>query len=211
LDEYISSHGGLTLPSAEAIAAHGESEWPDIYLIIPHDIPENELPPVPALIERATRVTEHWVEASLFRNKRLDPAQHPLCRPFYSHVIVGFERHIIASTAFTDEEPALLKDVVRLLGATYSEYLKPNCTLLVSRELDVEGSSKVEFAKEYLIPVVHAEWLWSCIREQTLLPFDAYLIGKPTPDTLSVNTEPMTLPTHIFAGQASNERFVISP
>jgi DNA replication regulator DPB11 len=150
-------------------------------------------------------VTEHWVEASLFRNKRLDPAKHPLCKPFYSHAIAGFERHIIASTAFTDEEPALLKDVIKLLGATYSEYLKPNCSLLVSRESIIDGSSKTEFAKEYAIPVVHADWLWSCIREKKLLPFDSYLVGRPTQNTDSV-TEPTTLPTHII-GQMAKKRF----
>lgn len=87
LRSHLESHGArlcispADLPEEEALE--------DGYLLIPHDVPEGSLPPIPAPVTELQRVTEWWVESCLASKTLVSPEDEPLCRPFGNLAIQG--------------------------------------------------------------------------------------------------------------------------
>ena len=71
-------------------------------------------------------------------------------------------------------------------GAIYDEFLTPETSVLICNSSQV-GSEKLRHALEWNVPVVTAEWFWSCIRAGKRKPFDGYIIKSPVQTTNNIS------------------------
>lgn len=88
LRSHLESHGARLCTSPTDILEE-EDNLEDGYLLVPHDVPEDSLLPVPAPVSEWQRVTEWWVESCLASKTLVDPEDEPLCRPFSNLAIKG--------------------------------------------------------------------------------------------------------------------------
>jgi DNA replication regulator DPB11 len=88
LGTHLKSNGARVCSARQELRSMEDSD--NGYLIIPHTTREDELTNAPPL-ETASfqRVTEFWVESCLVAKALVRPDDHPLCKPFFSHVIEG--------------------------------------------------------------------------------------------------------------------------
>jgi DNA replication regulator DPB11 len=122
-------------------------------------------------------------------------------------MLAGFDKLIITSTTFVNEERQHVSRMINLLGATYEEYLKAGVSVLICAT-NTPSLDKLRFARDKNIPVVGISWLWSCIDAGKAVPFDNYLLGKSTNSQESSThqtTDTMTLPSAII-GKSHKER-----
>jgi DNA replication regulator DPB11 len=61
-----------------------------MFLLTPHDIPDDQLPSIPEpLMQTAIRVTDWWVEICISTKALVLPAQNRFCGPFFKNKIPG--------------------------------------------------------------------------------------------------------------------------
>jgi DNA replication regulator DPB11 len=89
LVDHLESHGALVGRKPDDLLAQGTVETG--YLVTPHNISQDQVPPVPAAATNLRRVTEWWVESSIMKKRLVDPAADPLCRPFAKLAVDGME------------------------------------------------------------------------------------------------------------------------
>ncbi|KAI9851527.1 MAG: hypothetical protein M1838_003481 [Thelocarpon superellum] len=87
----------------------------------------------------------------------------------------GFNTMTICSTAFSGVDLLHLSKVVRLMGATYDEYLSPQASVLISNTA-TPHSEKLQHALDWHVPVVSAAWLWDSVGDGVIQPFDPYIL-----------------------------------
>jgi DNA replication regulator DPB11 len=87
LRTHLESHGARICTSPEGLLE--EEDLENGYLLIPHDIPEDQLSPIPELAYQLQQVTEWWVESCLASKTLVNPVEEPLCRPFRNLAIEG--------------------------------------------------------------------------------------------------------------------------
>lgn len=87
LRNHLESHGARLCTSADDIPA--EEHLENGYFLVPHDVPENVLTPIPAQARQLQKVTEWWVESCLASKTLVNPEDEPLCRPFRNLAIEG--------------------------------------------------------------------------------------------------------------------------
>jgi DNA replication regulator DPB11 len=200
--------------SEQALVNHPNScldscdlESASLFLLSPFNTAESTLPPIPNALSKAERVTEWWFESMMFKNKFVDPNDHRLCRPFFEKQLEDFDKLIITSTSFVNEERQHVSRMINLLGATYEEYLRPGVSVLICAT-NTPSLDKLRFARENSIPVVGISWLWSCIDVGKTVSFDNYLLGKSTnsqDSSTHQTTDTMTLPSAMI-GKSHKER-----
>jgi hypothetical protein len=88
LREHLSSHGATLLDTDQLDPEKLEGQC---FLIVPHDVPNFMLPPVPDATATATRVTEWWVESCMHKKMVVDPQEDRLSKPFAKLSIDGME------------------------------------------------------------------------------------------------------------------------
>ena len=169
LQKHLVSHGADMLESAAQFRM-GEANT----LIVPHQASHDSIPPLPGNIPKIDVVTEFWVEKCLFGRRFVDPGSSITHLPFPTASIDGFEKLAISSTAFQDIELSHTAKIVRLMGAVYSEDFTPKSSVLICATV-LPSSTKRQLAKQWNVPTVNADWLWDCIRQGVLLPFEPYL------------------------------------
>lgn len=135
-----------------------------LFMIVPHDLPISQHPPIPESPIPIETITVWWVERCLHYKKFVDPSEHVVGRPFTVFPIQEFAGMIICSSAFSGIDLLHFKKSVELLGARYSEDMTPQCSVLVTKSHLGLRKDKYEHAVEWKIPIVGAEWLWECIR-----------------------------------------------
>ena len=159
-----------------------------LFVLVPYNLPRSEFPSISSLASTPRIVTDMWIERCLDNKAFLDPYDHPTCTPLQRFPIKGFEKLIVNSTGFERIELLHVAKLVKLMGGSYDEILKPSISVLVCNN----GSSnqdKPRHARAWNIPVVSAAWLWSGIRSGQLQPFQPYLVNNPRAD----ETEPERL------------------
>jgi hypothetical protein len=68
--------------------------------------------------------------------------------------------------------------MVKVLGATYDQYLKAGISVLICSSTS-PSEEKLRFAQENRIPTVTADWIWACVDAGKTMPFENHLFGKP--------------------------------
>ncbi|TVY58436.1 S-M checkpoint control protein rad4 [Lachnellula cervina] len=143
-------------------------------MIVPHDLPLSEHPELPQSQLSIETVTDWWVERCLHQKKFTDPAEHIIGRPFQVFPIEGFVGMMICSSAFSGIDLLHFKKAVELLGATYSEDMTPQSSVLVNKSLLDLRKDKLDHALQWKIPIVGSNWLWDCIKAGTRLSMKNY-------------------------------------
>ncbi|TVY35341.1 S-M checkpoint control protein [Lachnellula subtilissima] len=123
-------------------------------MIIPHDLPLSEHPELPQSQLHIETVTDWWVERCLHQKKFTDPAEHVIGRPFQVFPIEGFVGMMICSSAFSGIDLLHFKKAVELLGATYSEDMTPQSSVLVNKSLLDLRKDKLEHAQQWKFPLL---------------------------------------------------------
>jgi DNA replication regulator DPB11 len=89
LTDHLESHGARVGTRPDQLTELEDVE--NGFLVVPHDVAENQIPPIPSRAVKLQRVTEWWVESCIMRKSLVDPALNPLCRPFAQLAIEGME------------------------------------------------------------------------------------------------------------------------
>ncbi|RDW94655.1 hypothetical protein BP5796_00418 [Coleophoma crateriformis] len=149
------------------------------YLMIPSNLPVAQQPTMPQSQPPIEVVTEWWLERCLHRKTFMDPQTHVIGRPFPAFPIAGFKSLILCSASFVGIDLLHVKKAAELLGATYSEHMTPQSSVLVTNSVTGLRKEKMDHAQEWQIPIVMAKWLWDSVAAGERLPFKKYRLRAP--------------------------------
>ena len=193
VEHYLGGRGArfidfITLTSAES------STLENIFLMVPHEISNSQLPEIAELFPPQNIVTEFWAERCMYSKQYEDPHSHALNRPFEKLPIPDFDTLKVTSTGFQGFERNHAAKAVMALGGTYNESFDATFSLLIC---DPKFASKEKLAHAFLwgVPAVQAQWLWDCIRNGKLMEVGPYLVQQIGPpleeetESISFNTE----------------------
>ncbi|KAI0166207.1 hypothetical protein GGR57DRAFT_445856 [Xylariaceae sp. FL1272] len=172
LFKHLASHGGKISSSLSDVASlsHGEPLG-QRYLLVPQSSHQDDYPIPPDGIHV---VTEFFIERCI-HNKRLYHAQdHVLGRPFPSFPINGFQNLTINAAGIFNEQLNQVEKAVTQLGATYSEKLNKEISVIICPDLSSLRIQKRDFAILNNIPIVNMEWLWRCIATGSSMPLKEF-------------------------------------
>jgi DNA replication regulator DPB11 len=152
-----------------------------LFRIVAHDLPRSHLPSLPITDESIETITLWWVERCLHHKRFESPREHVIGQPFPTIPIEGFAdgTMVISSSAFTGIDLLHFKKAVQLIGATYSEDMTPKSSVLVTKSLNAIRKDKFDYAQEWKIPIVTANWLWDSISAGQRLPLSKYRCRPP--------------------------------
>ncbi|KAK5167670.1 protein kinase activating protein dpb11 [Saxophila tyrrhenica] len=157
------------------------------YLLVPYDgnPAKLQLPPVPAATQTAT---EWWVERSISHKRVLDPNDDVLSAPLWMIGPSAFKDMRVSTTGFSGLDLRQIAKAVDLLGGTYWQTLQSFSTVLICATDSIK-KEKAFYAQKHNIPVVSADWLWTCLKTSKQPPFDKYAIALPAYDPASMGGE----------------------
>ncbi|KAJ2965294.1 hypothetical protein NUW58_g10911 [Xylaria curta] len=95
---------------------------------------------------------------------------HVWGQPFPRFPIDGFQNLTICTAGFVNEQLNQIEKTVIQLGATYSERLNRQVSLLICEGLASLREQKRDLAIYHNITIVDVEWLWQCITTGCLVP-----------------------------------------
>jgi DNA replication regulator DPB11 len=172
LRSVLKDDGALLVDSLAGLA-----KLPDMvrgsFVIVPYNIPGTDIPSVEAVHPTPRVVTDMWIERCLAAKAYIDPDEHPVCRPVGKFPIDGFRDLTINSTGFEGIELLHLSKLVKLVGGTYDETLRPSISVLICNKPKA-NPEKQRYAHSWGIPVVSDAFLWACLQNGQLESFDAY-------------------------------------
>ncbi|KAF8852303.1 BRCT domain-containing protein [Acephala macrosclerotiorum] len=192
LRNHLTTNGSEVADSIQdLVSTESGSDVKRLFRIVPPDLKVIEYPPLPESQLDIETITFWWVERCLHSKKFVEPNECILGRPFPMFPIQGFKGMIVSSSAFTGIDLLHLKKAVDLIGATYSEDMTPQSTVLVTKSLTALRLDKSECAREWNIPIVATDWLWECIESGQRLPWAKYKrrLAKKRTDSLPNSKE----------------------
>ncbi|KAB5559544.1 BRCT domain-containing protein [Coniochaeta sp. 2T2.1] len=172
---YISSLGGLICPSLDDVASNSGAQMLHRFMIVPQDALPDSYPSPP---ENIQVITEFFVEKCMHKKQFFDPASHVIGRPFPVYPIPGFDGLSISTAGFTGVDLNHMDRAIRQLGARYDERFKAQTSLLVCNSLSSVRKQKLDLALAWRVPVVSANWLWTCISDGKKVPIKRFLFKE---------------------------------
>ena len=150
------------------------------YLLVPHTPPNSSinLPEVPS---GTVIATEWWVERCIHYKRLLDPTDDVLSRPLWDVEVDIFSNLLVSTTGFAGVDLRQVAEAVKIMGATYQETVLPSSSVLISGSASIK-KEKAFYANKHHIPVVSAEWLWTCLRTKNKAPFENFRVQVPAFD-----------------------------
>ena len=94
---------------------------------------------------------------------------------------MGFSKLTISTTGFSGVDYRQVAESIKLTGATYQEQLTPTISVLISGTPTVK-KEKAYYAAKHQIPVVTADWLWTCLKSKRKTTMDRFKIELPKYD-----------------------------
>ncbi|POS84026.1 hypothetical protein EPUL_005711, partial [Erysiphe pulchra] len=166
------------------------------FMVVSHDLPKADVPILPVSYPIEV-VTVWWIERCLHHKQLLEPKQHIIGRPFPVFPIpdIVAKKMMICSSAFSGIDLLHLTRAIELIGGTYSDFMTPNASLLIVNNVQVVRKDKLNYAKEWKIPIVTAKWLWDSIEAGSSLSIQAYEPGpeKMLESTLTLKEKPINI------------------
>jgi DNA replication regulator DPB11 len=147
-----------------------------LFRVVPHDLPLTQPIPLPESQPPIQTVTVWWLERCLHRKEFIDPADSVIGRPFPVFPIESFAGITISTSAFSGIDLLHVTKAVKLIGAKYSEDMTPQSTVLVTKSSTAIRKDKFDYAQEWKVPIVTADWLWDSIAKATMLSLSKYRI-----------------------------------
>lgn len=169
---YLTSHGGQLSSSLEDVASLRHAEPLDQrYLLVPQASQPDSHPQLP---EGVHIITEFFIERCIHNKTLFSPTEHVWGQPFARFPIDGFQDLTICTAGFVNEQLNQIEKTVIQLGATYSEKLHKQVSLLVCPDLGSLREQKRDLAIYHDIPIVSVEWLWQCITTGCSVPWGRF-------------------------------------
>ncbi|KAL9612377.1 MAG: hypothetical protein Q9167_003017 [Letrouitia subvulpina] len=175
LYKYLISNGAEILPSLETLTSEPLSLTENEYIILPHDVPRSGITSLPQNIDQRHLVTDMWIERCLHRKMLVRPGANVTNTPFEKFPILKFKNLKVCSTRFEGVDLLHLSRAVTLMGATYDEEFTSQASVLVCNTV-VASSEKLRHAHHWNVPSVKAKWLWDCIQDGEVKPYEPYLV-----------------------------------
>lgn len=179
LKNHILSNGGQVPPVNKSSALPTvlpENLQPyRAFMVVSHDLPKADVPSFSTSYPIEV-VTVWWIERCLHHKQLLEPKKHIIGRPFPVFPIpeIVSKKMTICSSAFSGIDLLHLTRAIELIGGTYSDFMTPRASLLIVKSINAVRKDKINYAKEWKIPVVTANWLWDSIEGGTILSIQAY-------------------------------------
>lgn len=187
----LASLGGHVCSSLEELSLEKGAQYSHRILIVPQESQPESHPRLPS---GASIVTEFFIEKCLHKKHFFDPNHHVIGRPFPRFPIQGFESLGIATSGFTGVDLNQIDKTIRQLGARYDERFTANTSMLLCTSLEAVRKQKLDLALAWKVPVIQADWLWTCISTGYKVPFRDFMYKElnqsiTPPRTLSANTD----------------------
>ncbi|KAG9457135.1 hypothetical protein H6P81_001643 [Aristolochia fimbriata] len=127
---------------------------------------------------RATIVSSHWIRSCLEEDHMPDIEDHILYSPLPCKVpLPGFELYRFCVSQYGEKERLLLRNLIFVLGAKFTEKLSRKVTHLICK---FRSGPKYEAACKWGIKSVTAEWINQCIKQDEVVEMDKF---QPKPAT----------------------------
>ncbi|KAI0432203.1 hypothetical protein F5Y09DRAFT_302411 [Xylaria sp. FL1042] len=172
LFDFLTSHGGQLSKSPDDVASSSHAEpLNQRYLLVPQTSQPDSHPQLP---DGVHIITEFFIERCIHNKTLFLPSDHVWGQPFPRFPIDGFQNLVICTAGFINEQLNQIEKSVTQLGATYSEKLNKQVTLLLCPDLDTLREQKRDLAIYHNIPIINVEWLWQCITTGCLVPWSEF-------------------------------------
>ncbi|KAI1174087.1 hypothetical protein F4777DRAFT_555156 [Nemania sp. FL0916] len=178
LFDFLSSHGGQLSSSLEDVASRHHAELlSQRFLLVPQMSQPDSHPQLP---DGVHIVTEFFIERCIHNKTLFSPNDHVWGQPFPRFPIDGFQNLTICTAGFVNEQLNHIEKTVTQLGATYSEKLNRQVSLLICPDLASLREQKRDLAIYHNILIINVEWLWQCITTACLVPWNGFQFDEVT-------------------------------
>lgn len=175
LHSSILSLGGIICHSLDEVASASGAQMAHRFVIVPQESRPDQRPNVP---ENVQLVTEFFVEKCMYKTQFFDPSTQVIGRPFPIFPISGFDKLAICTAGFTGVDLNQVDKAIRQLGARYEERFTAQSSLLICTSLNNVRKQKLDLALAWRVPVVRADWLWTCIADGAKVPIKPFLFRE---------------------------------
>ncbi|KAI1747892.1 hypothetical protein F4782DRAFT_393029 [Xylaria castorea] len=184
LFSFLPSHGGQLASTLEDVASLSHAEPLDQrYLLVPQTSQPDSHPQLP---DGVHIITEFFIERCIHNKTLFSPTDHVWGQPFPRFPIDGFQNLMICTAGFVNEQLNQIEKTLTQLGATYSEKLNRQASLLVCPDLASLREQKRDLAIYHNIAIVDVEWLWHCITTGCLVPWNKFQFDELIRSTDSI-------------------------
>lgn len=176
INEILQNEGGQITEIPEDLYSAVESQSHDqTILIVPSEWTANTREPMPDTPPETWTVTEWWIQRCIMSKSIINPQMDLYSRPRLQMSNKCFQGMSIASSGLGNDTK-LVQSIATSAGATYEEFFKPSCSLLIVRS-SATNKEKIAYAAKYRIPVVYEGWLESSITEGSAVPIGPYVLA----------------------------------
>ncbi|PAN41605.1 hypothetical protein PAHAL_8G056000 [Panicum hallii] len=135
---------------------------------------------MPCDFSHSTVVSTHWIRSCLEVGCLQEVGSHPIFSPLRCRIpFPGFEkfRFCISLSQYGERESFLLKNLCFALGAKFTEKAFKGVTHLICK---FASGDKYKVYSKRGTPTITEEWLFECVKQDTIVPFDHF---QPKPLT----------------------------
>ncbi|XP_062198046.1 uncharacterized protein LOC133900812 [Phragmites australis] len=135
---------------------------------------------MPCDFSHSTVVSTQWIRSCLEEGCLQDVGNHPIFSPLRCCIpFPGFEKYrfCISLSQYGEKERFLLKNLCFALGAKFTEKAYKGVTHLICK---FASGPKYEVYSKRGTPTITVEWLFECVKQDTIVPFDHF---QPRPLT----------------------------
>uniref|UniRef100_A0ACD6A4A3 Uncharacterized protein n=1 Tax=Avena sativa TaxID=4498 RepID=A0ACD6A4A3_AVESA len=127
---------------------------------------------------RSTVVSTQWIASCFEVGFLQDVGSHPIFSPLRCRIpFPGFEDIRFCVSQYDDKERVLMKNLCLTLGAKFTEKASRRVTHLICK---FASGPKYEAYHKERIPAITVEWLFECVRQDTIIPLDQFRPKPPT-------------------------------
>ncbi|KAL1878581.1 hypothetical protein VTK73DRAFT_7759 [Phialemonium thermophilum] len=164
--------GGFICHTLDEVTSSSGAQLAHRFIVVPQDSKPETHPSIP---DNVQIITEFFVEKCLHKKQLFNPADHVIGQPFPVFPIEGFENLTICTAGFTGVDLNQVDKAIRQIGATYEERFTAQCSVLICTALSSVRKQKLDLALAWKVPVISAEWLWTCIATGYKVPTKPYM------------------------------------
>ncbi|CAL4985386.1 unnamed protein product [Urochloa decumbens] len=146
--------------------------------VVDYTIECHERNGMPCDFSHSTVVSTQWIRTCLEEGCLQDVGSHPIFSPLCCCIpFPGFKNFRFCISQYGERERFLLKNLCFALGAKFTEKAYKGVTHLICK---FASGPKYEVYSKRGTPTITAEWLFECVKQDTIVPFDHF---QPKPLT----------------------------
>uniref|UniRef100_A0A0D9XPZ4 BRCT domain-containing protein n=1 Tax=Leersia perrieri TaxID=77586 RepID=A0A0D9XPZ4_9ORYZ len=133
---------------------------------------------MPCDFSHSSVVSTHWINSCLEEGCLQDVGSHPIFSPLRCRVpFPAFKDFRFCVSQYEEKDRLLLKNLCFTLGSKFTVKPSKRVTHLICK---FANGPKYEAYYSMGIPTITAEWLFECVRQDTIVPFDQFQPKPPT-------------------------------